>query len=142
MHALGLFVYKVRLWWLWLACSFGFRWAHRPLCSRFSTGVVRMGGIHLCRSCLFAYTGMLSCMLSLILLRPIVTQVGVILAGLGAPTLVLSGPWFYKKLPRAFRDILRFSMGVMIVLCGYLLLCREWMIAGPVAVVLFVFWRA
>jgi hypothetical protein len=67
--------------------------------------------------------------------------VGLVLAGLGVPTLVLSGPWCYKKLPRTVRDALRFSMGVMIALCGYLLFCREWMIAGPVMIVLFVFWR-
>ncbi len=142
MQALGMCAYKVRLWWLWLACSFRFRWAHRPLCSRFRSGIVRTGGIHLCRSCLCAYCGILACALSLVLLRPSVTQVGMVLAGIGTPTLALSGPWCYTKFPRAARDVLRLTMGAVIALCGYLLLCRELMVAVPVAVVLFVFWRA
>jgi hypothetical protein len=33
-------------------------------------------------------------------------------------------------------------MGVMIALCGYLLICRELIVAVPAAVVLTLFWRA
>ena len=141
MQSLGMCAYKVRLWRLWLACSFRFRWAHRPLCSRFGSGIIPVWGIHLCRSCLCAYSGILACIMLLILLWPSVTQAGMVLAGLGVPTLALSGPWCYKKLPRYVRDVLRLAMGAVVALCGYLLLCREWMIAAPVAVVLFVFWR-
>jgi hypothetical protein len=63
------------------------------------------------------------------------------LAGLGFPTLALSGPWCYKKLPRVIRDILRWTMGSMIVLCGYLFIHRELIIAVPVAAVLITFWK-
>ncbi|UCE49686.1 MAG: hypothetical protein JSW47_05970 [Phycisphaerales bacterium] len=80
-------------------------------------------------------------MLCLALLRPSVTAAAITLGGLGIPTLVLSGPWCYKRLPRAAQDLLRLAMGVVVALCGYLLLCREFKIAVPIAAVLFVFWR-
>ena len=85
---------------------------------------------------------MLVCVLALILLSPSTASVSVVLFALGAPTLALSGPWCYKKLPRTVQDVLRFTMGAVIALCGYLLLCREWMVAAPVAMVLFIFWKA
>jgi hypothetical protein len=80
--------------------------------------------------------------LSLAFLRPSSAAAGIVLGGLGIPTLALSGPWCYKFLPRAVRDILRLSMGVTIALCGYLLFRREFVIALPAAVVLLAFWRA
>ena len=141
MQAVGNRLFKFRLWWLWLVCSFHFRWAHRPLCARFRSGTIKIGSIYLCRSCLCAYCGILTCTILLILYQPSVTKAVTLLAGLSFPTLTLSGPWCYKKLPRVIRDILRWSMGVMIALCAYLLICRELIIAVPVATVLFIFWR-
>lgn len=134
-------VYKVRLWWLWLVCPFRFRWAHRPLCGRFRPGVIKLGSVYLCRSCACAYTGILICGLSLMLLRPSPAKAVVALAGLSIPTLALSGPWCYKKLPRAIQDLLRWAMGAVIALCGYILVCRELIVAVPVAIVLIIFWR-
>ena len=140
MRVLGMRAYKIRLWWLWLACSYRFRWAHRPLCARFRSGIIRLGGLHLCRSCVCAYGGITSCVLLLALLRPSVAAAGMALGGMGIPTLALSGPWCYKKLPRVVRDLLRLAMGAIIALCGYLLLCRELIIAVPIAIVLLIFW--
>lgn len=141
MRAVGTCACRIRLWWLWLVCSYRFRWAHRPLCARFSSGIINVGGVHVCRSCLCAYCGIVVCVLSVVALRPSVTQTSIILAGLAVPTLALSGPWCYKKLPRAFRDVLRLAMGAVMALCGYLLLCGEFAVAAAVAAVLFVFWR-
>ena len=64
-----------------------------------------------------------------------------LLAGLGVPTLALSGPWWYKKLPRVVRDLLRLSMGTMISLCVYLMVCRELLVSVVVIFVLIIFWR-
>ncbi len=142
MRVLGTYAYRARLWWLWLVCSYRFRWAHRPLCSRFHSGVIRVGGVHLCRSCVCVYCGILLSALSLAFLRPSVATSSVALAGLGIPTLALSGPWCYRSMPRAVRDLLRLAMGAVIVLCGYLLLHGEFVTAVPAAIVLFAFWRA
>ena len=133
--------YKIRLWWLWLACSFRFRWAHRPLCSRFRSGTIKMGSAYLCRSCVCAYCGILLCALYLVLLRPSPQKAIMLLAGLGIPTLALSGPWCYKKLHRVVRDLLRLSMGAIISLCVYLMVCRELLVSVVVIFVLTVFWR-
>ena len=141
MSGFAICLYRIRLWWLWLACTYRFRWAHRPLCSRFRSGVISVAGIHLCRSCVCAYGGILSCTYLLILLRPSVATAVLNLGVLGIPTLILSGPRCYKKLPRAVQDILRLAMGVIIALCGYLLFCGEFIIAVPFAAVLVVFWR-
>ena len=134
-------IYKIKLWWLWLACSFRFRWAHRPLCERFRPGVIKIGGVYLCRSCVCVYCGIFICGLSLVLLHPSFAKAIVLLAGLGVPTLVLSGPWYYKNLPRVIQDFLRLSMGAMIALCVYLLICRELLITAAIMIVLFVFWK-
>ena len=141
MQTVSGWLFKIRLWWLWLVCSLQFRWAHRPLCARFRSGVIKIGSIHLCRSCVCVYCGILTCTILLILLQPSITGTVIILAVLGIPTLILSGPWCYKKLPRAIRDILRWAMGALIALCGYLLISRELIIAVPVAVALIIFWR-
>lgn len=142
IRAVGTFAYRIRLWWLWLVCSHRFRWAHRPLCARFRSGIVKVGGVHVCRSCLCAYCGIIVCVLSAMALRPSVTLTSIILAGLAVPTLALSGPWCYGKLPRTLRDVLRLAMGVVMALCGYLLFCGQLVVAAAVAAVLFVFWRA
>jgi len=142
MRALSGVAYKVRLWWLWLVCSFRFRWAHRPLCARFRSGVIKVGCVHLCRSCLCAYCGILVCGLSLMLFRPSAANAVAALAGLGVPALALSGPWCYKKWPRAMRDVLRWATGALISLCAYLLICGELIVAGAAAAVLLIFWRA
>ena len=141
MQVAGSWLFQIRLWWLWLVCSLQFRWAHRPLCARFRSGVIKIRSIHLCRSCICAYCGILTCAIYLILFHPPSTRAITALICLGVPTLAMSGPWCYKKLPRALRDILRWTMGAMIALCGYLLICRELIIAVPVAAVLFIFWR-
>ncbi|MCP4261795.1 MAG: hypothetical protein GY774_30490 [Planctomycetes bacterium] len=75
------------------------------------------------------------------LFKPPVTRAVIILVILSIPTLALSGPWCYKKLPRAIRDVLRWAMGALIALCGYLLICQELIIAVLVATVLIIFWR-
>lgn len=63
------------------------------------------------------------------------------LAGLGVPTLALSGPWCYKKLPRIIRDLLRLLMGTIISLCVYLMVFRELLASVVIIFVLTIFWR-
>ena len=51
------FAFRLRLKWMWLRHTHPFNWAHKPLCSRFQSGVLQIGKLHVCRSCLFAYCG-------------------------------------------------------------------------------------
>jgi len=134
-------MYRARLWWLWLVCSFRFRWAHRPLCEHFRADVIRVRGVYLCRSCACAYCGILTCGIFLALARPTVTEAGIALACTSIVTLALSSPCCYKKLPRAARDALRWAMGTLIAIVGYLFVCRELIIALPASAVLWIFWR-
>lgn len=103
------------LWirWQWLRLSLPFRWAHRPLCDRFAGDILRLGGIAVCRSCVCAYAGALLALagwFSGVLGAGEWTAAGpltalVVLGGSAAP--------FYKKLPRAVRDGLRFLTGAL-----------------------------
>lgn len=141
MQTVAAWIFRVRLWWLWLASSFRFRWAHRPLCRRFREDVVSVGGVYLCRSCVCAYCGLLMCGAFIAAMRPSVTATCLTLVSAALVTLALSGPWCYKKLPRTVRDALRWSMGGMIALVGYLFICRELIIALPAVLVFWAFWR-
>ncbi len=105
---LRLRLHLVLLWHSWPT-----RWAHKPLCARFRGDVLRLGRLHLCRSCACAYGG-LGCGLAMVLwMRPLaVTIHGPVLA------LVLGGslPFWYRYWPRPFRDVLRLALGMSVSL--------------------------
>ncbi len=127
---------------LWLTHAYPFYWAHKPLCGRFRQDVVRVGHVHLCRSCLLAYTGM-AVGIATCVGNPTWLQVyGVLVFSvLATATVLLSLPLWYKRWPRPMRDVLRFSMGLTIPLCGYVLFSGH-IVTGIVgAVVLVAFWR-
>jgi hypothetical protein len=67
---------------------------------------------------------------------------GLWLGGLGVPTVVLSAPPVYQRLPRTCKDVLRCSMGICIglYLCVALQAHLLWTAGG--ALVLFGFWKA
>ena len=48
---------RLRMKGLWLKHAYTFLWAHKPLCDKFAGDVLKLGPIHLCRSCVCAYGG-------------------------------------------------------------------------------------
>lgn len=132
---------QVRLWLLWIRHSFRFRWAHRPLCSRFSDGVLRIGQVHLCRSCVCAYSGIVLAALACLFLDTVRAWALPLLICVMVPTLGFSMPRLYKRCSRRLRDGLRFSMGCCISLCVCVMLMGELVVSALCAGTLLVFWR-
>jgi hypothetical protein len=114
------------------------RWAHHPLCARHALETWRIGRLHLCRGCTSLFLGAIG------------TGLGVLAAGatwclwalllLAPPTLLLSWPPRYRRLPRALRDGLRAATGAVAVLA----LWTTWNFpaqAWPALPLLFLAWR-
>ena len=108
---------RLKLSLLWLRHSYPFRWAHRPLCARFSDGILRFGSVQLCRSCLCVYGGLICCCLLCLFLDILRESALYVLLFLMVPAIALSIPQLYARWPRHLRDLLRFSMGSCIALC-------------------------
>jgi hypothetical protein len=134
-------LFGLRLRLLWLRHSYRFRWAHRPLCDRFSQGILRIGQVRLCRSCACAYGGILFGLAFCLLNDALRESTIPLLLGLIIPTIGLSTPTLYKRLPRAVQDMLRFSMGLCITLSACGLFMGNTLIPTVCAATLFLFWR-
>jgi len=132
---------NARLWALWLRHSYRFRWAHRPLCSRFSDGVLRIGPLHLCRSCVCAYCGLVLCTITCLCLEVVRESTVPLLLGLMIPTIGLSTPQLYKRCSRPVRDLLRFSMGCCVTLCICAMLMGKLLVPAACVSILLLFWR-
>jgi hypothetical protein len=113
---------RARLKWLWLRRSWTFRWAHKPLCARYRSHVLRLGALRLCRSCACVYAGIAAGILLL---------AAVELPRRGGPTayalvlatvLGLSLPRNYYALPRGLRDVVRWLTGALLPVTAYFLL--------------------
>ena len=132
---------RLRLKWLWLLHAYPFHWAHKPLCERFQQDVLRIGGVHLCRSCVLAYLGLgLAAAGSFFAHAWLQPRVSGLFIGWGAVTVLLSLPLWYKRWPRWFRDLLRFSMGAVLALWGYLLITGHWAVGCGGGLALAAFW--
>jgi len=94
-------VNRIRAKLHWWKFSYPFLLAHKPLCSRFKNDVLKLGHIHLCRSCTFLYSGLI--------------------VSLG------SSPWFYWKTNRIIRDMLRCSLGYILAASIYFLSAGIWL---------------
>lgn len=128
--------------WLWLVHVYPFNWAHKPLCDRFCHDVVRIGHVHLCRSCLLAYVGILAGVVASIAAPSFLqTHGATVFAPIAATTILFSLPFWYKRWPRRLRDVLRFCMGLSIALCGCLLVSGQILVGMAGAIALAVFWR-
>ena len=135
-------VVRFRLKWMWLRHTHTFNWAHKPLCDRFKSGVLHIGKLHICRSCLCAYSGIFfgtitafvrpSLMANMKLLWFILTL---------TPVIVLSYPRLYKKFPRSIQDSLRLATGVLMSFTPFLLIYQNFLCGVTGVVVMFVFWR-
>jgi hypothetical protein len=102
----------LRLRWTWLRLSHRFRWAHRPLCDRFSADLIAVFGTHLCRSCVCVYLGALlsaGAWLAGWPLRDAAPALGLLTGAVAAASALPR----YKRLPRPVRDLLRLSTGAL-----------------------------
>jgi len=126
-------LYNWKLKWLWLRHSYRFRWAHKPLCDRFSEDVLTVGNMHLCRSCTFLWTGMAIASATILLLPALRTNIATVAPQLLLVTLLSSAPLFYKQWPRSIRDLLRFSLGASIPLWICLVLMGNLFIGAATA---------
>jgi hypothetical protein len=143
-----------RLWW---QHCFTFHWAHKPLCERFHRDVLRLGSMRVCRSCFFAYAGMLCglCVVGLRLGLPHFLPTSGFAGFRGwisdalvptflvtsAATVLGSLPWLYKWWPRWTRDILRAGIGWSVVLCATLLVEGHVAISVTGGSAMLVMWR-
>lgn len=101
---------------LWLKKTYSFYWAHKPLCKAYREDVIRINNIYLCRSCLFAYCGMILSFASLFIVPGFYAEYGaILLVALLLVALPLSYPTLYKRLPRRLRDACRFACGFVAV---------------------------
>ena len=134
---------RLYLKWLWLKKTWRFLWAHKPLCQYFQEDVLQLGVLYLCRSCACTYAGIFVGMgLPLIYRNLVGGDVELILVILSCCTIPLSSPQQYKRLPRPCRDILRFSLGMIICLSFLLLVFyRKFTVALPLVYVAILFAR-
>ena len=128
--------------WLWYRSCYTFLWAHHPLCETFRADILRLGKVHLCRSCCCVYLGIAAAAALGVAYFSFFREHSLaILAAVLLPTLLFSFPKLYKNLPRFFRDLCRFGMGAMLPISVGLLATGDWPFAFVVGAVLFVFWR-
>lgn len=135
-------IFNVHLKWMWLRHTHTFNWAHKPLCERYKSGVLRIGKLYVCRSCLFAYSGILIGIIAALVYPTHIaglelTRLLIVLV----PVVVSSYPRLYKKLPRFSQDILRFVMGGIIGIIPFLLIHRNFITGITCVFVMGVFWR-
>ncbi|OAD20391.1 membrane protein [Candidatus Thiomargarita nelsonii] len=125
---------------LWIIHTYPFYWAHKPLCERFQSDVIRIGTMFVCRSCFMFYAGMIVSVLFCSLFPQ--QTMGVILFFVFSSILLpFSFPPWYKKLPRWARDTLRLIMGMTIVLCVYLIFFGHFLLGVFSAALLIIFWK-
>jgi len=128
---------------LWLSHVYPFYWAHKPLCQRFRRDVLRLGRVHVCRSCTMVYAGAaLGAVLCGVFRQPLWDVAPALWAAMAGITLVFSFPLWYKRWPRPMRDLLRAMLGGTIALCGYLLLSGAWLPGLVGTAVLAASWQA
>jgi len=133
---------RLQLKLLWLRHSYPFRWAHKPLCDRFEHDVLRVGHVHICRSCTCAYLGMaLVIAAALAGFLPTGSVFAAILLPVMLVTLAGSHPRFYWRFPRGARDVLRLGAGASIALTATALLRGEWILSSVAIVALSLSWR-
>jgi hypothetical protein len=98
--------------WLWWKHTWTFQAAHKPLCARFHRDVLRLGPLHVCRSCTALYG---SFALALILAPLYAAHWGAgaatAVSALLLAVVVASAPPVYRHASRLQRDFLRASLG-------------------------------
>ena len=101
---------RLKLWWKRLTLSWRFRFAHHPLCARFSDQIFVIKGLYLCQGCTLVYTGFF---LALLIVAFLPFQLlfywwVVIIAAFVFPTFIIQ----FISLPRLFKRLARFLFGI------------------------------
>ena len=136
------FAFRLRLKWMWLRHTHPFNWAHKPLCSRFQSGVLQIGKLHVCRSCLFAYCGIVLGSITAFVHPNMIANMKLTWLMLAlTPIIILSYPRLYKRFPRYIQDVLRLAMGLLVSFIPFLLIYGNFTCGLTSAVVMVVFWR-
>ncbi len=120
--------WSFRLWQrrLWYQHTWWFQFAHGPLCDRFRHNVICFGRLHVCRSCLLLYAGLLGTLCGILSRGPGAVVVLAAFLSLAGPLLVASHPRLYQRWPRWAKDLLRAATGVWLALLFALLATPWW----------------
>lgn len=101
--------------WLWLRHCGWFSFAHKPLCTHYRHGVLRIGPLAVCRGCTLVYGAMAVALLLTALWQP---KAGLLASALlmtvTALVLITSYPLVYWRLPRWACDMSRAGLGAVI----------------------------
>ncbi len=119
---------RLRDLWTWLRYTYPFQLAHGPLCRRFREDVVRLGRLHVCRSCLALYGTLIVALPVVLLWAPGEQTLGWALGAVATSVAAFSRPPRYKRLPRPARDVVRAGAGVWIALAAAALLSGFWLV--------------
>ncbi len=137
-----IFTKKIYLKFLWLKKTYSFIWAHKPLCELYKEDVIKIKNISICRSCFFVYFGMIMSFAFSIMFRNFYIEYGgIVLSGVLSFTLPFSHPTLYKRIPRRVRDLIRFSMGYLIIQIFFVLLRGHFNLALVVMLLSYFFWN-
>ena len=97
--------------WAWWRMAWPYRFAHKPLCSRFHSDVLHVGRLNLCRSCACFHLGWVTTLAVLGLTSP-AAGASLIALGLSLTAVVaLSHPARHAGLERRTKDVLRALAG-------------------------------
>lgn len=113
MTRLGFRLTRAASWW---RHAWPYRWAHKPLCERFTHDVVRLGRLNLCRGCLALWSGVLGAGALAFAGIPTAKTAALILTILLPTVAILSHPSLHARWPRPVRDLLRASAGAAVPL--------------------------
>lgn len=121
--------------------------AHKPLCERFRKNVIKVGNLYICRGCSFIYLGLISSSILLVLFHNInvkirtyntsnlINTAGILLTFI---TVLFSYPKIYRKLNRVICDLIRFSLGSIIVCNVYFALFYRCLINISILIILYI----
>jgi len=107
---------RLVLAWMWWRHTYTFNLAHKPLCERFKDNVLRLGHVHVCRSCTLLYTSTAATGIVLFCAEATETTLMSVFYGLYIPVLLLSYPPLYERFPRLAKDVVRCATGSVLVL--------------------------
>jgi hypothetical protein len=132
---------RIALRLLWQRHAWKFNWAHKPLCEHFHGEILRIGALHVCRSCTFLYMGMIAAGAAGILRPGLIADRPFLFAGILAAVAVFSAPPFYKRWPRLVRDLLRLGAGALIPACFIVLSAGNAILGATGLLLLWIHWR-
>ena len=135
-------VARLYLWLLKISRTWRFNWAHKPLCSSYKADVLQFGTLYLCRSCCCVYFAIAVNLILIVLFPDFFKEYAhILLIGFVVFTLPLSHPAIYKTLYRPLRDILRCSLGSIVVLSFTALVHGHFLFTIVLIITSFFFWR-